>query len=146
MWLFNKQLKKYKEQIVAHAGQLEELKAEKRNVETTLLAERKKLEIEFAEKESRLNLKIEEIKQLHKLDIEQQVATIKNDYTLKLVNEKEKLNTAFYEKMSTELAKIHSDGNVQTKFIQELSLKMLDKAPMLPAPETRVNIKHTVKD
>lgn len=58
-----------------------------------------------------------------KTEILDAVTKVKEEYQAK---EKELLETNF-NKLSTSLEKIHSDGNAQTKFVKELSLKMIDK-------------------
>ena len=56
-----------------------------------------------------------------------------NDLILKhekdLSNFERKLREEHYKKFQDELAKLHTEGNSQTKFIQDIALKMVEKAP-----------------
>jgi len=64
----------------------------------------------------------------------------------KRVNENhQKLNTEFYDKLKSELAKLHSEGNAQTQFVQEAAMKLLDKAGTI-VPTSKVAIEHKTID
>jgi hypothetical protein len=47
-----------------------------------------------------------------------------------------------YNQLSTSMTKLHEEGNAQTKFVQELSLKMLEQSKSLGA-KLDVNVGQT---
>lgn len=66
---------------------------------------------------------------LTKLQSEQQIKQAQLDADRKLNQEIAKLNKEHYDKLSESMSKLHEEGNVTTRFMQELSLKMFEKAP-----------------
>lgn len=90
-------------------------------------------------------LKMKEVVTLTKLDSEQRVKQIELDSQRKidelrnkniqeLAEAKVRLTEEHYEKLNQALVKLHSEGDKNTKFTQELALKMFESAP-----------KHTVR-
>lgn len=85
-------------------------------------------------------IKLTEAVTLTKLESQQRTAQLELDYNRKiedlktknavaLAEYKTKLAEEYHEKLSVALNKLHTEGNVTTKFTQELALKMLEKAP-----------------
>ena len=76
-------------------------------------------------------LKTEHQKKLN--DLEKSYDQAINDLILKhekdLSNFERKLREEHYEKFQEELTKLHTQGNVQTKFIKDMALEMVKKAP-----------------
>lgn len=106
-------------------------------------------EIEKAQIEKKLThefeMKEKEVLLLKKLETEQAVAKAQIDSEKKLQEEVKKLNDKqikmeadMYEKLAKSMAELHEKGNAQTKFVQELSLKMLDQSSNLR--DTRLNL------
>lgn len=62
---------------------------------------------------------------------EQDIAKVKNEFAVKLNEEREKLNKSFYDKMTSSLEDLHSKGNTTTRFMQDMTMKMLDKHPSM---------------
>lgn len=115
--------------------------------------------IEMKEKEAELErqkkdavhsseLKLREVTSLLKLDSEQTLKKMELGYEQKLQEEKrkqdqEKLNfqqevlQTNYEKLTAAMSKLHEEGNVTTKFTQELALSMMANAP---AHKTQVRV------
>lgn len=75
------------------------------------------------------DIKLTEAVTLAKLHAEQEIAKVIKDRDAKFNLTTEKLLKENYDKMTAALDKLHSDGNFMTKYVQELSLKMLEKAP-----------------
>lgn len=86
------------------------------------------------------DLKLKEILTLTKLDSEQKIKQMQLDATRsvdelrnqnikEMSNLKESLLTDHYNKLSEAMGKLHQEGNHQTKFTQELALKMLEGMP-----------------
>lgn len=55
---------------------------------------------------------------------------------------KAKLAKEYYDKMSDAMTKLNLDGSSQSKFVQELSLKMFDKALEKPMPSHIIEERH----
>lgn len=92
---------------------------------------RLKEELELSHKETITLLKLDSQQQIKQaeLDRDRAIAKIQAESDNKLNEERRKLQEDQYKKLSTELAKLHSEGNSTTKFIQEMSLKMLEQTP-----------------
>jgi hypothetical protein len=98
------------------------------------------MEREFANRKHELELQHKEIVTLLKLDSEQKQKQVELDFK-RLLDEKrhelqqeftdlkEKLIKENYDKLGTELAKLHSEGNQNTKFVQDLAISMLGNVP-----------------
>ena len=65
------------------------------------------------------------------LKSEQDVAKVRHEFESKLIEEKKRLNDELYITLTKELTKLHSEGNSQTQFVQDLALKMVSKVPQL---------------
>jgi len=139
---FKKQLtEKEQEQIIELRMQIRELEFSKKQHEKEANEDKKEFEIEYKRKLEELQHKFKLEKETRDNEIanmkanivlkhEQDIAKIKSDYDKKLIEEKERLNKEFYDKMTTSLAELHSKGNHTTDFLKEMTLKMLDKAPV----------------
>lgn len=86
------------------------------------------------------DLKLKEILTLTKLDSEQKIKQmqldsvrsvddLRNKNIQEMANLKESLLTDHYNKLSEAMGKLHQEGNHQTKFTQEIALKMLEGMP-----------------
>jgi hypothetical protein len=82
-------------------------------------------EIEAKEMKSDFELKLREAIALKDIEHKEALFKMKEEYQNKLIDEKERLNQEFYGKMASELTKLHSEGNSQTKFVQDLALQMV---------------------
>lgn len=100
-------------------------------------------EIEKLRKEAEINLM--ELQSLSKLHSEQKVAeatlakdkavqALETKYAKDLAALEGKLAKEYYEKMQAALTELHTHGSTQSKFVQELALKMFDKGMEKPMP------------
>lgn len=110
--------------------------------EKELFTKRLKEELELKHNETLTLLKLESQQKVlqAELDRDRKINEMKAESDRKTNEAIKKLQEENYTKLSTELAKLHSEGNATTQFIQELSLKMLDKAPGLNAHVTKVEL------
>lgn len=153
MWLFKKELKSYQKEIREHAALKEGLEAKIAELRTTLETQRLKqemvlrekeqeIELSYKKKEQDLDVKLEEIKHLHRMEIEESETRLKNKYEKKLndmkvdnaekfTNEKQRMMEDYHKKLDEELTKLHSTGNHQTTFVKDLALKMMEESPSL---------------
>lgn len=106
------------------------------NVTATLTKEKEeaisKLQNEIKELKAKseldlLTLKLEFDKKLAQLEVEKEKAILAEvkklrEESIEQINKATKEN---YESFKTEIAKLHSEGNIQTRFIKEMSEKML---------------------
>lgn len=130
--------------------ELEETKALHR-----IALKEKEAEIDLLKKnaEQEIEMKTREVTSLLKLDAQQKIAKIELDHkkkfedlrqssheeTLKL---KEQLLLDFQNKFTNAVSKLHEEGNVTTKFVQDLALNMVgNMAPKLPQPVTKMETK-----
>ncbi len=109
----------------------------------TLMAQAERERLEFQKSlESEHKLKLQEATTLTKLDSEQKVKqleithlreleTLKTKHSSEMSDLKQALAKEYYDRLSVALNDLHTKGNTSTQFIQELALKMFDKAPML---------------
>lgn len=74
-------------------------------------------------------LKLKEAITLANLSSQQQAKQAELDFQRKLNQETEKLNKNYYDKLTEAMTKLHEDGNITTKFTQELALKMMESIP-----------------
>jgi len=142
MGLFNKKTENQEEEKIKELRrQIADLEYEKKKLTTTLEDEKKALEMKwkFHEEEllhraklneEKLRSEIENMKATLLVKHEQDVARIKHEAEKELIAEKERLNKDFYERMTDSLSELHSKGNHTTAFLKEMTLKMLDKAPL----------------
>lgn len=149
MGLFDKKQEHEEEKIKELRRQISDLEYEKKKLTTTLEDEKKNLERKwkFNEEEllhraklneEKLRSEIENMKATLLVKHEQDIARIKHVSEKALIAEKERLNKDFYERMTNSLSELHSKGNHTTDFLKEMTLKMLEKAPM-PQLERRVH-------
>lgn len=75
------------------------------------------------------DLKIKEAVTLTKLQSEQKIKQAELDYDRKLNEATKSLNEDYYQSLKSAMTKLHEEGNITTKFTQELALKMFDKSP-----------------
>jgi methyl coenzyme M reductase subunit D len=87
-------------------------------------------EFDLKEKEviGLLKLDSEQRSRQAELDRDRQIQELKMKHTEEISKLRSDLASEFYQKMQTELSKLNSEGNVNTRFVQEMSLKLLDKA------------------
>lgn len=74
-------------------------------------------------------IKLKEVVTLTRLDSEQRIKQSQLDADRKVNAKMEELNKAYYDKLSDSMSRLHEEGNVTTRFVQELSLKMLGSLP-----------------
>lgn len=122
-----------------HQHQLDlERAADKFNREKSLWDQDKALLVKKLTQEH--GLKLNEVVTLTRLHSEQNTKQQELNYLrqieelkAKSLNEitavKTRLAEEYYQKLSAALNKLHTEGNMTTKFTQELALKMLEKAP-----------------
>lgn len=96
-----------------------------------------KLESEQKTKQLELdyNRKVEKLQ----TECERKIAEADVQASKKLLQATEEMTKKHYELLSTELAKLHTEGNTQTKFTQDLALNMLKAIPN-PEAKTRVKV------
>lgn len=58
---------------------------------------------------------------------------------------KSSLAKEYYDKMGEALTQLNIDGSMQSKFVQELSLKMFEKALEKPMPAHIINERHLIE-
>ena len=78
------------------------------------------------------------IKQVE-LDKEREVQRAKTVAENTLNDERKKLLKENYDTLQTSLTKLHTEGNAQTKFVQEMALKLVDKKASFDEARLRVN-------
>lgn len=108
--------------------------------------------IELAEKEAALSrreielksgheVKVREVVSLLKLESEQKIKqlelnnqraldAVKNEAAEAQTRMKEGLLADHYAKLTTAMSKLHEEGNITTRFTQELALKMFESQPV----------------
>lgn len=89
---------------------------------------RLKEELDFKHKEATALLKLESdqrIKQAE-IDAERKVLKAEQEADKKLTEETKKLRDGTYQQLSSELAKMHSEGNIASKNQHEAMMKLLD--------------------
>lgn len=122
-----------------------ELELEIRQLKSIIDIERNKLQAEYDILSTRKTLELTETMKLAKMEMEDKLnkqATLYNESIQKLglQHAKEqaaleaKLSKEYYYQMTDALRELNTEGNVQTKFMQEISLKMFDKALEKPVP------------
>lgn len=70
----------------------------------------------------------QKIKQIE-IDNLRSIEELKSSTSRDVFETKKLLSEEYYQKLSEALNKLHTEGNLTTKFTQELALKMLEKAP-----------------
>jgi hypothetical protein len=124
--------KEFEELASLHRIMLAEKDAEIKRLERDLLHKHEldlKKAITLQQLNSEQELKQQELNYQRKLD---EIEKTKTEEVLKL---KEALVKESYDKLSVAMAKLHEEGNLTTKFTQELALKMFEHAP-----ETKVRV------
>lgn len=95
-------------------------------------------EIKLRETVSLLKLESEQkIKQME-IDKQRAIDKVKTDAALEINEAKADILKTHYEKLSAELAKLHSEGNITTKFTQDLALKMFESMPESRTRKTKI--------
>lgn len=82
-------------------------------------------------------LKLKEAVTLTKLDSEQRIKQVQLDADRVLVSKMKELNESHYKELSASMTKLHEEGNVTTKFTQDIALKMFENMPK-NSSETKV--------
>lgn len=108
-------------------------------------------EIEIAKKDAALKLREQELIQKHNLELTEAITLLKldlqqqmkqkeidyqkdlNDLKIKMETEKveyqKRLQEDNYERLKNAMTKLHEEGNVTTKFTQDIAIKMLERVP-----------------
>lgn len=97
----------------------------------------KEHEIKLKETVSLLKLDSEQKTKQLEIDNQRKVDALESSHRKEIAKEKESLLEEHYKKLSEAMAKLHEEGNVTTRFTQDLALKMLEGAPKHKV-ETRV--------
>lgn len=120
----------------------EDFQQDKKSFENSL-----KREYDLKEKETigLLKLDSEQRSRQAELDRDRAIQELKIQHVEEISKLKSDLAAEFYQKMQTELSKLNSEGNASTRFVQEMSLKLLDKAPQINSFEHRA-ISGNVRD
>jgi hypothetical protein len=63
-----------------------------------------------------------------KLESDQEIVDLKNRLQTEFNEKEEKLRRTFYDNLMTELTNMNSKGNVTTKFMRDIALKLMDKS------------------
>jgi transketolase len=106
------------------------------------------LEILRKDLEAEHDRKLREVTSLMRLDGANKEAALKQEYNKtilemskeheeKIINIKHTLMDENYKKLSDAMSKLHEEGNVTTRFTQDLALKMMEGMPKAKV-ETRV--------
>ncbi len=117
--------------------EIEELKSLHR---IELAEKESQLTIKLKEQEASNELKVKEVISLLKLEADQrmkqaemkhqeQVEQIRRQAANELLSAKEEVLRQGYEKLSTAMGKLHEEGNLTTKFTQQLALSMMKSNP-----------------
>jgi hypothetical protein len=115
-------------------------------------------DIEMAKKESALKIQAEELTKRHELALTEATTLLKLDYQQQIkqkemdfqktvndlkasqlmeqANFKAKVQDENYERLKDAMTKLHEEGNVTTKFTQDLALKMFEKVPTAKSEHT----------
>jgi hypothetical protein len=120
----------------------EDFHADKAKFEDSL---RREYDLKEKETIGLLKLDSEQRSRQAELDRDRAVQELKVKHAEEISKLRSDLATEFYQKMQAELSKLNSEGNANSRFIQELSLKMLDKAPQVNSFEHR-SIHGNVRD
>lgn len=86
----------------------------------------------FIEKNIRAehDIKLKEAVTMTRLDAEQRIKKAELNAEGKLNDRTAALNKEYYDKLSEAMSKLHQEGNVTTKFTQDLALKMFENSPV----------------
>ena len=146
---------KLEEERQKHRLVLEDREAKFKRQESEWLADRERLQIHFDEDKARAmeemtrRAEVEqvELKAMMKLESEQKIAKalleaekkviakdaeisdLKKKHAEEMATQKSELTKEHYDNLKENLEKFHSEGNTTTKFMQEMSLAMLEKRP-----------------
>ncbi len=122
-----------------------ELEIEIQRLKSIVHIERMKLQAEFDILSTKKTLELTESIKMSKIEMEDKLnkqATLYNEslqklglvHAKELANIQSNLAKEYYDKMRDTLETLNLEGNVQTKFMHELSMKMFDKALEKPVP------------
>ena len=73
-------------------------------------------------------LKLKELATLNKLDTQQQIRQAQLDADKKVNDAVRKLNDESYEALKGAMTKLHEEGNVTTRFTQDIALKLMGES------------------
>ena len=124
-----KELTEKLEQANKRIGELDVRIKDLKEVETTLKKE-------YASKEKMAVAMME-------IEKKEAILKIKGELQTEFNTKSAKANEENYEKLSASLTKLHEEGNATSQYVQELSLKFIDKmspskAPLLESPTVDV--------
>lgn len=104
------------------------LREVKAGMERDYLDHNAKLKREFDDKEAKLEEQRRDFAIKIRTKKEDEILKIKADYNDRLVAAKEEVMNNYYKKIQDELAKVHSEGNANTKFIKDATLELMKNA------------------
>lgn len=131
-----------------------ELELETEKLKSILDIERKKLQAEFDILATKKSMELTEHVKLARMEMEDKLnkqSTLYNEALQKmaLIHEKEKsaletkLAKEYYEQMTEALREVNLEGNFQAKSLQEISMKMFEKALEKPMPSHFIEERRT---
>jgi hypothetical protein len=125
--LFANKLRKELEEIRS----LHRIQIKEKEAEIDLLKRNAQQEIEMKTREviSLLKLEADQKNAQLQIDSEKKINEIRHKASEDLLVLKEKVLMDFQEKFTAATAKLHEEGNVTTKFVQDLALNMMGKQP-----------------
>lgn len=125
--LFGRRYRMYLNELThSHNLALEEINARLVREKGNWEEDRERLKKQLTEDS---DLKLKEAVVAARLEADQRIASIKLEGDRRVVSEIEKLNKDHYSKLSEAMTKLHEEGNVTTKFTQDLALKMMEGMP-----------------
>lgn len=86
-------------------------------------------DIRINEATSLLKLQSEQKTKQLEIDYERKVTALRKEMSEDLLKVKEKVLQDGYEKLSVATQRLHEEGNITTKFVQDLAINMMNKAP-----------------
>lgn len=142
--LFGHQLRLELEEIKhKHALEIKEMKADISREKKQWDEDRQRM-VDKQNQEHEIKLK--EVLTLTKLDSEQRIKKAELDFESKYNKKCEELNATHYDKLAAAMSKLHEEGNVTTKFTQDLALKMMESMPKHKTENTTKVLTGKVQD
>lgn len=106
-----------------------EMNAAKAEIDALKLEQEKSNELKIREVTSLLKIEHQQKLAQLQLDKDRSIETIRQNAAEEVLRQKEQLIADSAKRLNDAMTKLHEEGNVTTKFIQEMSLKMLDHVP-----------------
>lgn len=95
------------------------------------------LKLDYEQRAAKVALDAQVACQSMAVDYNNQLGQLKMNHVVEISKLKCDLSAEFYSRMQTELAALNKEGNANTKFVNELALAMIEKAPMVNSFEHR---------